>query len=770
MNFQFASAINLSFDSAVGRALFVAALALMLFTLARYWRSLARLAYQRRVALATLRAASLLLLACALAGLQVKYERSVAERVLVRYAGEHEDENVQAQKVEQTIAALAKRNIEGREQYEADTQGAEGAYAASIILTDGAMSAEDAQREVERARSLSGGSPIYVVNDFSEDASPSSLLESIATEGKFIRGVPFTVRCTVHARKLQGRESLITVSDSAKVQASTRITWTSDDERQTIALEVVPKLSGWVDYTARVEAPNNETSALPSRTFSIYAEERRLRVLFFEGEPTWEGKFVRRALEQTGLFQVDYFAQVSKAAATGFTENAPEQQQSAEENQGQQGTGAQGANANGANAPNNANANSPEAKLHAALATPAQLNSYDAVIVGATPNTLLSAAEAARLRDWVERRGGGLIIMGGNSFAGSIAAPNGKLHGLLPAEVDQRAFLSDAQELARGTPVEVGGERRAGTPLTPTQTGASGALRGLLSASEGANSPKNDPLTGIGFRLSRLRAGASVLAVNGQANAEGTSESGSPLIAAMRDGAGRVIVFAPADSWRLRTSASGEQDETGGAFGALWQGLALWSSAGARPPVELSLSGAAEAGREVAAELRVRDQLFAPVKITKVSASLQPLIENGSDDASNVAAQAQNVLFAPDRETENIWRATFRPPASGHFTLNVDYVAVGKSGSVSENFAASTLTSHAPGEALDSLSRLAHDTGGELITLDELNGLAERLSARQPTAERVERTWNLRTWWPLAFIIPLLLSAEWLARRWWQVD
>ncbi|HMF55842.1 MAG TPA: hypothetical protein VK619_05750 [Pyrinomonadaceae bacterium] len=762
MRFQFASTLKFGFDGALGRALFVAALALILFTLVRYWQSMQRTPSSRRVLLVSLRAVSLLLLACALAGLQMRYERSVAERVLVRYASGRVDENFRASAVERTMTTLANKNIEGMEQDEDEAGSAHGAYSASIVVTDGAMSAGDAQAVIERARSLAGGSPVYVLNALSEQASPVAEVESVAVEGQFIRGVPFKVRCTAHARGLQGRESLITVSDSAKVQASARVTWTSDDERQTVALEIVPKVAGWADYTARVEAASDDNSQFLARTFSIYAEERRLRVLFFEGEPTWEGKFVRRTLEQTALFQVDYFAQVSKAATTGITENAPEQQ-ATEETQGQQGASASAS-------ASNANSNSPEAKLHAALSSATQLNSYDAIIVGATPNTLLSAAEAARVRDWVERRGGGLIITGGNSFAGSIAAPNGRLHGLLPAEVDQRAFISDSQELARGVPQEVGSERRGGTPLTATEAGAGGALRGFLEARQDANDTKTEPLTGIGFRLSRLKAGAMVLAVSGQANAVGTSESGSPLIAAMRDGAGRVVVFAPADSWRLRTSASGEQDETGGAFGALWQGLTLWSSAGARPSVELSLSGAAEAGREVTAELRVRDQLFAPMKITKVNASLQPLIENGSDEFANAAAQAQVVSFAPDADADNIWRANFRPGAPGHYTLNVDYAAGGHSGSVAANFAASAQTLYMPGAALDSLSRLARGAGGELIKLDELNGLAERLSANRRSPEQIERTWDLRTWWPLAFILPLMLSAEWLARRWWQID
>ena len=82
-------------------------------------------------------------------------------------------------------------------------------------------------------------------------------------------------------------------------------------------LEVVPKIAGWTDYVARIEPAGGEDAALLTRSLTLYTEERRMRVLFFEGEPTWEAKFIRRALEQSGLFELDYFAQVSRAATLG---------------------------------------------------------------------------------------------------------------------------------------------------------------------------------------------------------------------------------------------------------------------------------------------------------------------------------------------------------------------------------------------------------------------------------------------------------------------
>ncbi len=730
-----------------------------------------------------LRGLSFLLLASALAGIHIERDATQRTRVLVsfarsRYAGvttTSNDSGDKDQAVKLTVDTLHKKQIEG---VVAESSGTEigwaeivergGPFRAAILLTDGAISAEDARHEIDRASAASGGAPVYVLTGLRQSDPPGVALESVMVVGHpAAPGVPVAVRCTAHARGMGGRESLVTISDDAKVQASTHLMWTSDSERQTVTLDVVPKVAGWTDYTAHVEAAGGEEGAVLSRPFALYAEQRRMRVLFFEGEPTWEAKFIRHALEQSGLFDIDYFAQVSRAATAGLEAEGKEQKgretvDTTNTNAGETATEmSRSGEAKG----------SPEAKLHAALASTSQLNAYDCIIIGATPNTMLSATESARLRAWAERRGGGLIVLGGNSFAGSIAAPNGKLYTLLPTEIDQRGLASESRLLARGMPQEAE-VLRHGIPLTPTEAGAAGggALRGYGSVVEEAAGAKSDVLTGEGLRLGALRAGAIVLAVAGQPNANGTSEAGTPLIAAMRDGAGRVLVFAPADSWRMRMSRGDERDETGGPFGALWQGLTLWSAAGARPPVEIGLSDESPAaGHGVTAEIHVRDRSFAPLKIEKVNARLQPLTGEAVEGGAT-PVQPQEVAFAPDPVEASVWRARMVAPVPGRFVLEADYVAGGRSGSASKYFTVVQSSPFEAGAAGDTLRRAARESGGDVFTAADLSALVERIKGLPRSGENVHYTWELRTWWPLALMIPVLLSIEWFARRWIAED
>jgi hypothetical protein len=724
-----------------------------------------------RYVLVSLRALALLLVACALAGLSVDYESSSRARVLVRSTFRME-EGASGETIglglrqpmsarEQLIAALRGKGFEVVEASDdADALRSDG-FVAAALLTDGAVSAEEAEREVLSMNAAANDAPVFVL---AEQHSPPGedgrvALENVAALGRVVRGVPVAVRCTVHARGMRGRESLLIVSDDAKAQASISIKWTQDDERQSVTVSLVPKVAGWIDYSAKVEAAGNENESLRVRAFSVYAEERRMKVLFFESEPTWEAKFIRRALEQSGLFEVDYSAQVSRAATVGLSQDAAEESEPDGDARPPKTAGVK--KQDGTNS-------SPEAKLRATLQSASQLNAYDCVIVGATENTLLTSNEATRLREWVERRGGGLVVLGGNSFNGSIVAPGGKLYTLLPAETSAQGPASENQEVSRGRPLEA--EKTSGVvSLTPTEAGAGGALGGYLGASEETAAAT---LTGQGLRLGPLRAGATALAVAGRAGANGTSDAGAVLIAGMRYGAGRTLLFAPADSWRIRTSASGNEDSAQGAFNALWQGLVLWTAAGATSRAEIVLSDdAPTADSMLTAEIHVRDAAYAPLKIEKLKARLQPLTEDAGEGATNAAAAAQpgEISFVPDLSDKSVWRARFPLRARGRFVLEAEYIAGGESGSLEKRFAVVAAPRLETGAAFDTLRRVSRESGGELIEADP-GALAGRLAAIPSSVESVRHTWELRDWWPLAFLVPLLLSVEWFLRRLWRID
>ena len=745
--------VSLGIEGAVWRAAFVAALAIVAFALTRYWQSLSEYARKIRYPLVGLRAVTLLLVALAFVGATIQFKTQMPLQIL-NYrmeARQAKDDSSLADEETMTKRVSSLLNVNGIELVEKnDIDWGDGSSqdsvntAAAIFVTDGALLASAARDEIEHASIASGGGPVFVITGAQDANARRVAVESVAVTSRPVRGVPLSVRCLVHARGMRGHSTLVAISDDAEVRSSGQVRWALDDERQVLILEVVPKTAGWINYLVRAEAAGSENSTMLSRPLAIYAEERRQRIFFLEGEPTWEAKFIRRALDNADLFEVDYFAQVSRAATVGIRDP-----------QAGASTEAVGTTETGGGA-------SPAAKLRGVLASATRLNSYDCIIVGATPDGLLSNVEASRLRNWVERRGGGLIILGGNNFAGSIVGSKGKLGSLMPALVDSGAFRSESQTLSLNAPVEAE-KSRGSILLTPTNAGHDGALRGYATTLGG--NTRSGGLSGDGLRVGALRPGASVLAVSGQPGENGTSEEGAPLVTAMRYGAGRTLLFAPNDSWRMRTNEGGDQSENAGPFVSLWQGMVLWTASGARPPVEIVMSDESPAvGREVTLELRVRDESYLPETIRKLRADLQS-VSDTAEQASPDVQVLQEIPFLPDRNDAGVWRARFAAPPSGRYNLQIKYTANGKSGSVEKYFASVARSLLEPGSSRDTLSRVSRETGGDIFDSSALSALPDRLASLPQTKQVVSRVIELRSLWVLAFIIPFLLSCEWLAAR-----
>jgi hypothetical protein len=125
----------------------------------------------------------------------------------------------------------------------------------------------------------------------------------------------------------------------------------------------------------------------------------------------------------------------------------------------------------------------------------------------------------------------------------------------------------------------------------------------------------------------------------------------------------------------------------------------------------------------------------------------------------------ETIELEPGKAEDGVWHAKLIAREKGEYAVAAEYVAGGKTGTVSINFAAGESAASEAGEARDSLSRLALGTGGALVTAEDLGGVATELKSNSVATKSVMMTWSLRTWWVLAIIIPLILASEWLLQR-----
>src|SRR6185503_2106776 len=241
-----------------------------------------------------------------------------------------------------------------------------------------------------------------------------------------------------------------------------------------------------------------------------------------------------------------------------------------------------------------------ERNMHSILADFKQLARYDCVIAGPMDAAMVSERESQNINQFVERRGGGFVILGGNDFNGSILSASSRLANLCPATVSLNN--NSRQEPVAPSPVETK------TLLAPTSEGESL----FWSYTNNISISSIGPLSDSYLRVKSLKPGAVRLAVAGAEK--------QTLIAAQPYGYGRTLLFAPADSWRIQLA---ESDETKGHFAALWQNIALWAAGNAEAATNIRLqTSAIEAGTEMRAYLTARDDSFNPLMSFSIKAAL----------------------------------------------------------------------------------------------------------------------------------------------------
>ena len=108
---------------------------------------------------------------------------------------------------------------------------------------------------------------------------------------------------------------VVTLSDGARVARSVSRDIAGPDETFTLALGAILQSAGWQKVTVEAAGVTGEVSLADNRLERwIELEPGQRRVLFVESAPSWEGKFVRRALEKDQTIRVYYATSVSRAA------------------------------------------------------------------------------------------------------------------------------------------------------------------------------------------------------------------------------------------------------------------------------------------------------------------------------------------------------------------------------------------------------------------------------------------------------------------------
>ena len=531
---------------------------------------------------------------------------------------------------------------------------------------------------------------------------------------RVLRGSLLEIRVPLRATGLAGRTARVEALDEGRIIATETVRFASDSVVTAVTLLAPAEEAGArrlrfrvAPFSGEVLTRNNEQSLL------VEVDDRPLRLLYFEGQPRWELKFLRRAVGGDPELHVSClirtaegkFYRVDVASAEELAGGFPD--------------------------------------------TREELFGYDGVILGSVEASFFSQGQLNMLRDFVSQRGGGLLTLGGTNAYGEGGYRDTPLAEVLPLALPEEAAAAAS-----------GGERSAPAAfrelsVLPTRAGSLHPVA-RLDPDPLANEDLYrglPPLSSVN-RLQGPKPGATVLL-----EGLGPSEEPEPVLLIQRFGRGRSASLTVQDLWVWQMDATVPlEDET---HEVLSRRLLRWLASDAPQRLEVSASPAKSlVGERVTLRARVEDERFLAVNDAFVEAevtgpdgviSAVPLRWTGQGDG-----EYSGVYVAGGRGTHQVQvRAEGAGLAQG---LEAPRAAtLFEAGVVDDEFFDAEADP-------DLLSRIAEATGGRSFAPGEAESLVMDLSLAESGTTVVERRdlWNV----PAVFLLLFgLLATEWGVRH-----
>lgn len=427
---------------------------------------------------------------------------------------------------------------------------------AIILLSDGDDNAGTIDRK-QLAEISSYGVPIHTIGIGREKIPEDLELSNVVVPEKALPDSSLSARISI--RHDTGGKARVTVYDGDKLLAAKEVVLDGNESSTTAWIDF--KVTGTGNHALRFSIdplPNERDLQNNSRTRVINIPENSYRVLYIEGEPRWEYKFMRRALDGDNSIHLVTLLRVSP--------NKFYRQ--------------------GVSNPQELAAGFPTDKT--------TLYAYDALIIGSIEAPFFTPKQQQLIHDFVSERGGGLLM---------IAGPNGLGDGHWGNTVVGEVLPTDLPDTGK-TFV------RAKAPVQLTPIGRkSPMLKFSDDSRENDRLWKSLPDIADYQTLGQLRPAAVTLlnvVVNGRPQ---------PLLVTQPYGHGHSYILATGGTWRWQMSLPVKDLRHETFWRQLIRGLV------ADTPKHFELAGEMH-GNRLHIRADIRDKKFAPVTDISVSAVL----------------------------------------------------------------------------------------------------------------------------------------------------
>jgi uncharacterized membrane protein len=570
-----------------------------------------------------------------------------------------------------------------------------------ILVTDGAdNSGETLNGPLLALRSA--GVPVYTIGVGRRVMEPDIELSRVATPSSVLKGTSLAVDLMVTQHGFRGRRVPLFVEDEGRIVAEQQVELPADGEAAPVRVRFTADRAGPRRIVFRIPAQpgevvlrNNEQEAL------VQVVDQREKILYIEGEPRFEMKFIRHALAGDPNVQLIVLQRTARnkflrldvdrgdELATGFPRTREE------------------------------------------------LFGYQGLIVGSIEASFFTYDQLRMIADFVSVRGGGLLMLGGRhafaqgGYAGTAVAD------VLPVVLDT---------------ADTAGDFFAAMKVEPTRAGRSDAMLQLVPTEQAslAHWDSLPPLTTVN-PIYRVKPGATAWLV-GRGDSLPREEV---VLASQRYGRGKAFAFTAQDSWLWRMSAAVPLSDR--SHQTFWRQLVRGLVDGVPGAVEASVSrDHVEPGQPVVLTADVVDSSYLAVNNARVMARVR-----GPDGGMDSVRLEWDVETDGSYRARYVPRVAGRYEVDvearrGAMVLGSDVASLDAAPSQAEYFDA--------GMREQLLQRIAGETGGRFYTPADVASLPDdlRYTGGGVTAVEEKDLWDMPI---VFLLLVGLLGGEWGWRR-----
>jgi uncharacterized membrane protein len=398
-----------------------------------------------------------------------------------------------------------------------------------VLLTDGVDNASKQWTE-SLSKLEARHIPFYTVGVGSENITRDAEVVKISAPRSTLKESTAVVDVSYRSHGFAGRKATMYVRENGVLLKTEQVTLPPDGEISETTLDLPVKNEGTRLFSFSLQAPEDRIAENNTLDALIEIKNDHPQILYIEGEPRWEFKFLRRAMQDDPNIRL---VTLLRSSQNKFYRQGIDKEEMLSEG-------------------------FPKKRE--------ELFAFKGLIFGSIESTFFNQDQLKNVVDFVSTRGGGFLMMGGrNSFAGG-RYENSPLADILPVQMSS----------VDRTPV-IGAVKLAITEY--------GRTHPLMKLTPDANSNVKQwtdlPPLNYFNKTMDAKVGAVVLA---RGQAEQKSGVDPILLAFQRYGRGRTMALTSSSTWRWQMQMD-HQDQT---YETFWKQVLRWLVSTSPDPVMIA--------------------------------------------------------------------------------------------------------------------------------------------------------------------------------------